>query len=70
MHWMSDWPVPFPLFVGEASGNHITDADGHGYLDFCLGDTGKDRRPSLAGVLFFGETEFMRLKEVRTPGTG
>ena len=40
MHWMSDWPVPFPLFVDEASGNHITDADGHRYLDFCLGDTG------------------------------
>lgn len=40
MHWMSDWPTPFPLFVREAGGAHFTDVDGHVYADFCLGDTG------------------------------
>lgn len=40
MHWMADWPTPFPLFVAKASGAHFTDADGHAYADFCFGDTG------------------------------
>lgn len=40
LHWMVDWGTPFPLFVTEASGVSLTDADGHGYVDFCLGDTG------------------------------
>ncbi len=40
MHWMVDWGTPFPLFVNRASGVDITDADGHSYIDFCLGDTG------------------------------
>ena len=40
MHWMADWPTPFPLFVREASGAHFVDVDGHAYADFCLGDTG------------------------------
>lgn len=40
MHWMSDWPVPFPLFIAEARGASLLDADGHRYADFCLGDTG------------------------------
>jgi glutamate-1-semialdehyde 2,1-aminomutase len=40
MHWMADWPTPFPLFVHEANGAHFTDVDGHAYADFCLGDTG------------------------------
>lgn len=40
MHWMKDWSTPFPLTVEQASGAHFTDADGHRYLDFCLGDTG------------------------------
>jgi glutamate-1-semialdehyde 2,1-aminomutase len=40
MHWMSDWPLPFPLFVASAQGARITDADGHTYRDFCLGDSG------------------------------
>lgn len=40
MHWMADWPTPFPLFVTNASGAHFTDADGHAYADFCFGDTG------------------------------
>jgi len=40
MHWMSDWSTPFSLTVTAASGAHVTDADGHRYIDFCLGDTG------------------------------
>lgn len=40
LHWMVDWGTPFPLFVTEASGVSLTDADGHTYVDFCLGDTG------------------------------
>ncbi|MES2117419.1 MAG: aspartate aminotransferase family protein [Pseudomonadota bacterium] len=40
MHWMKDWSTPFALTVREASGAGFTDADGHAYTDFCLGDTG------------------------------
>lgn len=40
MHWMADWPTPFPLFVAEANGARFRDVDGHEYIDFCLGDTG------------------------------
>ena len=40
MHWMVDWGMPFPLFVASAVGVDVTDADGHAYVDFCLGDTG------------------------------
>ncbi|WP_420023034.1 aspartate aminotransferase family protein [Cereibacter azotoformans] len=40
MHWMKDWPSPFPLVAAEASGSHLIDLDGHRLDDFCLGDTG------------------------------
>ncbi len=40
MHWMVDWPTPFPLAIKEAKGVTLTDADGNSYVDFCLGDTG------------------------------
>ncbi|SNX70957.1 glutamate-1-semialdehyde 2,1-aminomutase [Cereibacter ovatus] len=40
MHWMKDWPTPFPLVVARAKGARITDIDGHRLDDFCLGDTG------------------------------
>ncbi len=40
MHWMADWPTPYPLFLKEAHGATLVDADGHAYADFCLGDTG------------------------------
>lgn len=40
LHWMSDWSTPFALSVNHASGAQVVDADGHQYLDFCLGDTG------------------------------
>jgi len=40
MHWMRDWPQPFPMVVARASGAQIEDIDGHVLDDFCLGDTG------------------------------
>ena len=40
MQWMVVWASPFPIFAKEAHGAHITDVDGHRYLDLCLGDTG------------------------------
>jgi glutamate-1-semialdehyde 2,1-aminomutase len=40
MHWMVDWGTPHPLFVAEARGVDLVDADGNHYLDLCLGDTG------------------------------
>ena len=40
MHWMKDWPQPFPLLVAKAEGARLTDVDGYGVDDFCLGDTG------------------------------
>jgi glutamate-1-semialdehyde 2,1-aminomutase len=40
MHWMADWPQPFPLVVASAQGTTIHDVDGHTYRDFCLGDSG------------------------------
>jgi glutamate-1-semialdehyde 2,1-aminomutase len=40
MLWMMRWAGSFPVFVKEAKGAHLTDVDGHEYIDFCLGDTG------------------------------
>ena len=40
LHWMVDWGLPFPLFIKEAQGITLKDADGNTYADFCLGDTG------------------------------
>lgn len=40
MHWMKDWPMPFPMLVAHAEGARLTDIDGYGVDDFCLGDTG------------------------------
>jgi glutamate-1-semialdehyde 2,1-aminomutase len=40
MNWMIKWAGPFPLFLESASGAHATCADGHDYVDLCLGDTG------------------------------
>ncbi|TIV64466.1 MAG: aspartate aminotransferase family protein, partial [Mesorhizobium sp.] len=39
MHWMTDWPTPFPILVDGAKGATITDIDGNRLDDFCLGDT-------------------------------
>src|SRR5262245_55763121 len=40
MHWMRDWPMPFPILVERAKGATVTDIDGNQLDDFCLGDTG------------------------------
>ncbi|MER9230638.1 aspartate aminotransferase family protein [Mesorhizobium sp. M0622] len=40
MHWMNDWPTPFPILVDSAKDATITDIDGNRLDDFCLGDTG------------------------------
>jgi glutamate-1-semialdehyde 2,1-aminomutase len=40
MHWMVRWAGGFPVFATEAEGAWLRDADGHEYVDFCLGDTG------------------------------
>ena len=40
LHWMTDWPLPFPLLVDVAEGATLTDIDGFVVDDFCLGDTG------------------------------
>jgi glutamate-1-semialdehyde 2,1-aminomutase len=40
MHWMKDWPMPFPMLVAKARKARLTDLDGHRIDDFCLGDTG------------------------------
>jgi glutamate-1-semialdehyde 2,1-aminomutase len=50
MPWMTRWPGAFPLFVTEASGAGFVDADGHRFIDFCLGDTGAMTGHALAEV--------------------
>lgn len=40
MHWMRDWPMPFPFVVKKAKDAKIVDVDGIKLADFCLGDTG------------------------------
>jgi glutamate-1-semialdehyde 2,1-aminomutase len=40
MHWMQDWPMPFPMVVAKARGATLTCVDGFTLDDFCLGDTG------------------------------
>ena len=45
MNWMTRWSSPFPPYVAEAHGARFTCVDGHDYVDFCLGDTGRHDRP-------------------------
>lgn len=40
LHWMTDWGLPFALFVAEAHDATLIDVDGNAHADFCLGDTG------------------------------
>jgi glutamate-1-semialdehyde 2,1-aminomutase len=40
MTWMRAWPGGFPLYLATAHGASLTDLDGNGFVDFCLGDTG------------------------------
>jgi len=69
LHWMADWPTPFPIVVAEAQGARLTDLDGIRIDDFCLGDTGSlfghapapvvaaIRRQARAGLTFMLPTE-------------
>ena len=40
MTWMNKWAGGHPIYLAGATGNRITDVDGHEYVDFALGDTG------------------------------
>jgi glutamate-1-semialdehyde 2,1-aminomutase len=40
MNWMKKWAGDFPVFVTKAKDAHFQCADGHDYIDLCLGDTG------------------------------
>src|SRR6476620_6904796 len=40
MTGMNMWCGGFPLYLDRATGNRVTDVDGHTYVDFALGDTG------------------------------
>ncbi|MCB1040119.1 MAG: aminotransferase class III-fold pyridoxal phosphate-dependent enzyme, partial [Acidimicrobiales bacterium] len=40
MTWMAKWAGGFPLYLAEAHGSRVTDADDRTYVDFALGDTG------------------------------
>ena len=40
MTWMNKWVGGFPIYLATARGSRVTDADGHTYVDFALGDTG------------------------------
>lgn len=40
MHWMLDWPMPYPMLVDKAKDASLVDMDGNLLDDFCLGDTG------------------------------
>ncbi len=44
MTWMNKWSGGFPLYLDSARGNRVSDVDGHTYVDFALGDTGRDGR--------------------------
>ena len=50
MTWMRMWPGGFPLYLATAHGARLTDIDGNGYIDFCLGDTGAMAGHSPAAV--------------------
>ena len=40
MTWMNKTSAHFPIYLDTARGAHVTDIDGHEYVDFSLGDTG------------------------------
>jgi glutamate-1-semialdehyde 2,1-aminomutase len=60
MNWMVKWAGPFPLFLESAAGAHATCADGHDYVDLCLGDTGAMAGHGPAPVLAAVERQLRR----------
>ncbi|MFL6112734.1 MAG: transaminase [Catenulispora sp.] len=51
MTWMNKTSAHFPLYLDTAHGAHVTDIDGHTYVDFSLGDTGAMAGHSPAAVV-------------------
>jgi glutamate-1-semialdehyde 2,1-aminomutase len=51
MTWMNKTSAHFPLYLDRARGAHVTDIDGHTYVDFSLGDTGSMAGHSPAAVV-------------------
>lgn len=51
MTWMNKTSAHFPLYLEAARGAHVTDIDGHEYVDFSLGDTGSMAGHSPAPVV-------------------
>ncbi|MBR7835791.1 aminotransferase class III-fold pyridoxal phosphate-dependent enzyme [Actinospica durhamensis] len=51
MTWMNKTCAHFPLYLDTARGAHVTDVDGHEYVDFSLGDTGSMAGHSPAPVV-------------------
>ena len=60
MPWMVKWAGPFPLFLESAAGAHATCADGHDYVDLCLGDTGAMAAHGSAPVIAAVERQLRR----------
>jgi glutamate-1-semialdehyde 2,1-aminomutase len=60
MNWMVKWAGPFPLFLESAAGAHATCADGHDYVDLCLGDTGAMAGHGAAPVIAAVEQQLRR----------
>jgi glutamate-1-semialdehyde 2,1-aminomutase len=60
MNWMVKWAGPFPLFLESAAGAHATCADGHDYVDLCLGDTGAMAGHGAAPVVAAVERQLRR----------
>ena len=60
MNWMVKWAGPFPLFLESAAGAHATCADGHDYVDLCLGDTGAMAGHGAAPVIAAVERQLRR----------
>jgi glutamate-1-semialdehyde 2,1-aminomutase len=60
MNWMVKWAGLFPLFLESASGAHATCADGHDYVDLCLGDTGAMAGHGAAPVIAAVERQLRR----------
>jgi glutamate-1-semialdehyde 2,1-aminomutase len=50
MTWMNKTSAHFPFYLDTARGAHVTDIDGHAYVDFSLGDTGSMAGHSPAAV--------------------
>jgi glutamate-1-semialdehyde 2,1-aminomutase len=60
MCWMSEWAGGFPIFLAEATGNRIVDADGLEYLDFCLGDSAAMAGHGAPPIVHAVERQFRR----------